>query len=56
MTRPSRGGVYHWVAEHGTSRGLVVCADIDPSADNNAYVAGHVRENPEALSYAIDVD
>jgi L-fuconolactonase len=55
--RPASGeALLAELGRHGASRALIVCADIDRSADNNTYVAGLVRETPDELAYAIDSD
>jgi L-fuconolactonase len=42
--------------DNDIGRALIVCADIDPTHENNAYVAELVRSRPDRLAYVIDSD
>ncbi|MAS33952.1 MAG: hypothetical protein CL610_08090 [Anaerolineaceae bacterium] len=41
---------------NGVDHALIVCAEIDHNPDNNAYVAGQVRQNEDTFSFVVDVD
>jgi predicted TIM-barrel fold metal-dependent hydrolase len=55
--KPSTAGALLEVMDaHGVDRALVVCAKIDDSRDNNAYVAEAARRTPDRLAYVVDAD